>query len=364
MPDMSVVIDPAYLAALSAAGLAGGIALFGRGLVAYRKAAGVSSIATSPIEGLAAGEVRVVGTVEPGISTLVSPLQSAPCVYYHARVTRQEGRTSETLLNDERGVSFRVRDATGVILVLPRGAHWELPTRFSADTGITGDAPAGLQLNQGPTVVLAAQEREAQIADLLTVHQPGEGWAASSPSVGGMPFFGERVHYGETRLEIGDSVTVIGPAVPFGMVWVDVEGAPIAAEDPVDDPAIAADLADAAASGRLSATAEQAWGNAAIPGFGVGQPTRPPELDPGATPEAATPAKQETDTRHGPAASAYDVGNDQLVLAVAPGQGMTVYAGAPAEAAGRQEWVFWTGLAGAVLAVASALVFVISLGIR
>ena len=41
-------------------------------------------------------------------------------------------------------------------------------------------------------------------------------------------------------------------------------------------------VAEARAAGILRATPEEAWGNAAIPGFGIGRPTRPPELDPGA----------------------------------------------------------------------------------
>ena len=44
---------------------------------------------------------------------------------------------------------------------------------------------------------------------------------------------------------------------------------------------IAANIAEARAAGILLTDPEDAWGNAAIPGFGIGRPTRQPELDPG-----------------------------------------------------------------------------------
>ena len=44
-----------------AAGLVGGIVLFVRGLQAYRRDRQISSVATSTLDSLAAGEVRVTG---------------------------------------------------------------------------------------------------------------------------------------------------------------------------------------------------------------------------------------------------------------------------------------------------------------
>ena len=50
----------------------------------------------------------------------------------------------------------------------------------------------------------------------------------------------------------------------------------------LDDPEIAADMAAATATGTLSLDPAAAWGNAAIPGFGVGHPVSTPAIDPAA----------------------------------------------------------------------------------
>ena len=65
---------------------------------------------TSAIASLAAGEVRVSGVIEAAELTLVSPLQSQPCVYYRAVVARGDGTTGRCGFLEERAVGFRVRD--------------------------------------------------------------------------------------------------------------------------------------------------------------------------------------------------------------------------------------------------------------
>jgi hypothetical protein len=92
------------------AGFVGGIVLFLRGLVAYRRDRLISSVATSSLEAIAAGEVRVSGVVEAIHSTLISPLQSKPCVWYRARVEESGGDDRRVLLNEERATQFRIRD--------------------------------------------------------------------------------------------------------------------------------------------------------------------------------------------------------------------------------------------------------------
>ena len=59
---------------------------------------------------------------------------------------------------------------------------------------------------------------------------------------------------------------------------------------------LAAELAAAGAAGTLL-TPEEAWGNAAIEGFGIGRPVRAPELDPG----VATPVLATAEEGYGPA---------------------------------------------------------------
>ncbi len=93
--------------------------------------------------------------------------------------------------------------------------------------------------------------------------------------------------YRETRLEPGDAVTIVGRALPFSDLS-DPDGADIGprVRRSSDDPEIAADLAEARATGHLADDPAEAWGNAAIPGFGIGRPVAAPDLDPAANPLA------------------------------------------------------------------------------
>ena len=97
---------------LAVIGLAGGMVLFGRGLVAYRRDRLITAVATSSLDGLAAGEVRVSGVVEALDQQLTSPLQSRPCVWYRARI-ETTGDNSRVLFAEERAVHFRVADGRG-----------------------------------------------------------------------------------------------------------------------------------------------------------------------------------------------------------------------------------------------------------
>ncbi len=333
--------------------------LFVRGLAAYRIGAQVGTIATSPVRGLAAGEVRVSGTVEPGPTVLVSRLQSAKCVHYRARVVEDRGRYTQTVLDEARSVSFRLRDATGVVHVFPRGARWVLEPRLDERSGL-GEEPPALDPNAGPALETAPPDREAQVAELLTVHGADDPGASLFEGTIGT---GAR-HYVEERVEPGDVVTIVATAVPFGQLG---DGASDTDQPSSDDPEIAADLASAAASGTLRARAEDAWGNAAIPGFGIGRPTVAPRLDPGAAPEAVAAAPVGASAATEPAgagtSAAPGIAAEDLVLASASTP-MTVLAGTPSEAVGLEASRFWTGLGGAVLAVGSAAALLLVLGAR
>jgi hypothetical protein len=112
---------------------------------------------------------------------------------------------------------------------------------------------------------------------------------------------------------------------------------------PLDDPEVAADLAEALANGTLRSSPEEAWGNAAIPGFGIGRPVPTPDLDPDDPLD-------------------YDLGPEDLVIAAVAGRPFSIHEGTPTQAAGRHESRFWIGLGGAVLAVASAAILLLQLG--
>lgn len=342
-------------------GIVGGLVLLGRGLAGYRRAALISDVAGATISAIAVGENRVSGTIEAAELNLSSPLQSEPCVYYRASVTQEGERSESRVFHDERAVGFRVRDGSGTIRVFPRGATFDVPDLFNERSGMLGDEPAGLRLRDGPATEVAEKDRAAQIADLLTVHPAhsaldgSDGSPALPPSggfFGSMAVGGGRRHYREARLAVGDPVTIVGMVLPFDQL-ADPDGSD-AMDGNLDaagrDPEIAADLAEAQADGTLAASPEEAWGNAAIPGFGIGRPTRAPTLDPAASaPVLATVAEADRTAR------TFDITPGSLVLAGQPGQRLLVTLGTPAAAAQRADDRFILGLLGAGLSIASAL---------
>ena len=361
--------DPqTVVVALSLVGLGGGLVLLVRGLGAYRAGHGVAGIGTSRAATLAAGEVRVVGTIDVDVMTLVSPLQSVPCVYYRSRIREGSGDDTRTVFSEERAVGFRLRDGSGSIRVFPRGARWDAPMCFDAASDWAGDDPPGLRINTGAAHRPAIEDRESQIAALLTVrpaaNQPGgdldgePGLFSTMVASGGLGGGGgpRRRDYEERRLEPGQVVTIVGSALPFS----DVDDPAAADRDdpdlPLDDPEVAMNVAEARAAGLLRATAEEAWGNAAIPGFGIGRPTRAPELDPEATAPTLATAQESA-----AAEARFEIPPGELVLAATDQATLAILAGTPGEARAREDSRFLAGLAGAALAIVSALALALTL---
>jgi hypothetical protein len=197
-----------------------GVALLVQGMIAYRREAVVSAIATSTADALAAGEVRLTGTVEPLAMTLVSPLQSRPCVWYRGRIVEQEGRSERVLLDETRGLDFALRDGTGTVRVVPSQLRAELRPAFDASTDLFGSEPPGLDRRTGPSSEALPADRQAAIADLLTVKPATAAPASGSGSLGGMlggPGTSRR-HYTEYRIEPGEQITVLGFARPYGEI--------------------------------------------------------------------------------------------------------------------------------------------------
>ncbi len=115
-------------------------------------------------------------------------------------------------------------------------------------------------------------------------------------------------------------------------------------------------VAEAREAGILRATPEEAWGNAAIPGFGIGLPARAPELDPGVDVPAL--AGREA------AAAAYarfEVPASELVVASAAENPLVILAGTPGQAQQREETTVLLGLAGAALAIVGATILALVL---
>ncbi len=349
-----------YVSGLAILGVVVGVALFVRGMAAYRRGAVVSSIATSTANALAAGEVRLTGTVEPLAMTLVSPLQSRPCVWYHGRIVEQEGRTERVLLNETRGLDFALRDATGTVRVVPRHLNAELDPAFDASTNLLGSEPPGLLRRTGPSSAAVPEfDRQAAIADLLTVKPATPVPASESGSLlGGMlggPASG-RCHYIEYRIEPGQQITVVGFARPYGQIDpASPDGVAEADPEALDDPVVARDLEEARAGGRLASSPRAAWGNFAIPGFGIGRPVEKPVLDPGVRPpEAPDPATARR------AKELFDVPPETLVVTTGAARQLTVYAGSPAAATTFDRAAYLRGLAGGALAIASVLVLALA----
>ena len=341
------------------AGLVGGIVLFVRGLVAYRRDRLISSVATSSLDGIAAGEVRVTGVVEPIDQTLISPLQSKPCVWYRSRI-ETTGDNSRVIFDEERSQEFRLRNDTGRIRVVPRGARWEIGVVYDERTGLTGGEPPGLHRRSGAAFApdlerdpesMTEAEREAAAQALLTVQRPGPSQPLD-PDDGAERFgiyfsnqSGKR--YREARLEPGQTITILGQAWPWGEVRETVLAWNPGSNVERD---IAGDLAEARAQGLLVASPEEAWGNAAIPGFGIGQPTAAPELDPRAIPLDAP----EDPSLHEAALARYRIPDEELVLSRGLRGGLAVYMGTPAEATQHHDMAFLLGLIGAVMAAVCA----------
>jgi len=369
---------PTLVISAAGAGIVGGLFLLVRGMLTYRAGEAVRGTGTSRIESLAAGEVRLVGTIAPGPVTLVSPLQSVPCVYYHARIVEVRDRERTATLDDERAVAFLLRDDTGTVRIFPRRARFDAPACFDEETDWAGEEPAGLNRNYGSASATATLDRETAIAALLTVHLPdgrpaggtfdaGDGGVSTSASgfggdgvlgsgLGGATSIGARRHYEERRLAPGDVVTIVGSAVPFGDIE-DPENAD--RDDPtraLEDPEVARNLAEAREAGILAGSPEEAWGNAAIPGFGVGRPTRAPDLDPAAQPMPLAPAGAEA-----AAVAVFDIAPGELVMAVTPDRPLLIRFGSPGEAVARDQGALTLGLAGAVVAIVAALILALAL---
>ena len=364
---MELVVIP-HLAFLAVAGIVGGLGLLVRGFGAYRTAGLIEGTSSSTVTSLAAGEVRVTGVVEPAEVSLISPLQSVPCVYYRSSIHESSGRDSRTVLEEERAVGFRVRDSTGSVRVFPNGAGFDVPAQFAESTGMFGVASTGLLLRTGPAIGPGEPDRAMQVAALLTVNPafgPVDDGGAGAVAwrfgrLGALRAGTGQVQYREARIEPGQVVTIVGQALPFDQLS-DPAGADVGGSDENPfggggDPEIAADLAAARAAGRLAPDAATAWGNAAIPGFGAGQPVSAPVLDPAAHSLPLATARQAERARH-----TFEIKPEELVLAAAPGIPLTVALGPPSEAASRQEGRFLVGLLGAALAIAAAVALALML---
>lgn len=349
---MDLVVIP-QIAALSGAAAIAGLVLLQRGLAGYRVADRIADTGTSTISSIAAGEVRLTGTIEAAEVVLVSALQSVRCVYYRASIDQDGDREAGQDFLEERSVGFRIRDASGAIRVFPRGARFDAPMRFDAHTDLMGDEPSDLDLRVGSAIDVGEPDREELVAALLRTPSLADG-------DGRHPLLRDRRgrrHYRETRLAPGDAITILGRALPFGDL-PDPAGADLGAgpDVPLADPEIAADLAAAREAGTLLDDPEAAWGNAAIPGFGIGRPVSAPTLDPAANPLPIAPSEEAAKFER-----TFEIAPEDLVVAASTEVPLLIAYGTPGAAEERHRETYLLGLLGASLAIVSAMIFAIML---
>ncbi len=332
-------------------GVIAGMGLLSRGLLHYRATVRLGDTATSTVTSLAAGEARINGRIEAAELTLISLLQSVRCVYYRATVgSGGDSSAADPGFTEERSVGFRVSDATGSIRVFPRGARFDAPIRLDVDDGVSGEGSSGLAIRTGAAFWPGELDRAAAIAELLHVRDPK---AERGPHA--RLSADDRRSYRESRLEIGDTVTIVGRALPFSDLDDPIMSDYGTEAERLDsDPEVAADLAEARGSGMLAADPAEAWGNAAIPGFGIGRPVTTPELDPAADRLAlATTAQADRTVR------TFTINAETLVLASSAEVPLLIAFGTPGAAMERSRRSYAVGLLGAVLAIVSVTVLAI-----
>ena len=345
------------------AGIVAGLWLLVRGMRGYGTATLIGDTATSHISTLAAGEVQVSGVVEPAEMTLISALQSTPCVYYHSTIG-PEGEYPEAMhtFEEERAIGFRVRDGSGEVRVFPRGARWDAPTRYDESTGFSGYQPPGLNLRTGPAISTAELDRASAIAALTTMPKQPD----FDPLVilgGGSTGYGrrsgQRLRYREQRLEPGDAITIVGRALPFSDLDDPTEADVAEGSLATDDPEVTGDIAEAREAGLLAGSPEEAWGNAAIPGFGIDRPARAPDLDTRAHPPTLAGTSETARFMR-----TFSIPPETLVLATTHDLPLLIAFGVPQAVIGRQQGRFVVGLLGAILAIGSAMVLALMLADR
>jgi hypothetical protein len=189
-----------WILAASIGGIVAGLVIVVRNLAGYRSGLLVADTSTSTISSAAAGELRVSGIIQPEELTLVSLLQSMPCVYYRSSIGRGgDGSIPDSSYSEERSIGFRVRDATGELRVFPRGARVDAPLRFHDETGPGDDEPPGLAISGGHD--LRARRRD-----------PGDGGSSGLLVGGADP--GPGGHLG--CHELGSPVAVCGRGAVSG----------------------------------------------------------------------------------------------------------------------------------------------------
>ena len=206
----------AQLATILLGGVIAGLWLLVRGMGGYRTATRIGDTGTSRIASMAAGEVRVSGTIEPAEVTLVSPLQSAPCVYYRAVDRARRRRLAPSAdLREERAVGFRVRDETRRHPGVPaRGPLGRARSRLDESTGILRRGAGRARPADGQRDRPAELDREA--ADRRAADGPAGGSRTTAEATARRPVRADaRGTTARRAWRPATPVTIVGRAMPF-----------------------------------------------------------------------------------------------------------------------------------------------------
>jgi hypothetical protein len=136
-------------------GFIGGIVAFFQGFRAYRVARFLQDTPETPIRSIAMGFVRIHGKAKSD-QLVTSPVTHTPCCYYTVQIAKwEEFKDSRAYSSDEArgarggwmphgadadGVWFYLEDATGHVMVAPRGAKFELDMTGMREVGGVGDS--------------------------------------------------------------------------------------------------------------------------------------------------------------------------------------------------------------------------------
>ena len=230
---------------------------------------------------------------------------------------------------------------------LPPRRPVDAPDRLDDKDSPLGERPPSVTVRTGsPFQTQVAGDRESEIAALLTVHVPEPVDEPFDRSERGL-------HYVEARLEVGDVVTVVGTAVPFGHLddpdgadLLDRYGDPLAG---LDDPEVAMNIAEAREAGILRPPRRHGGTPRSRGSASAGRSAHPSSTLPRRCPSSR---RRPRPTR---SAGTWDLEPDLLVLAAAKDAPMLVATGAPGDVVAREEGRFLLGLLGAVLAIGAAI---------
>jgi hypothetical protein len=127
------------------AGFCGGIVIFVLGLIWFRQRRMIENIPTSKIRSLAMGLAEIYGQVVKDKLLLKGPFSGDDCVYYKYQI--QELRHTKnssywaTIKKGEERVNFYIKDATGSVLVDPKGANIDILKDYEFGSGWGNDPP-------------------------------------------------------------------------------------------------------------------------------------------------------------------------------------------------------------------------------